>query len=84
MLKRICSGLISALLVAVLLLVVTTKNAYAYIDIASGSYLLQMLVAVGVSSLFAIKIFWQRISSKAYSFFTRIKRSNSEIESELD
>jgi len=80
MLKRISSFLLSALLVTLLLVVATTKDAYAYIDIATGSYMIQMLVAVSISSLLAIKIFWHRLFSKVSSIFSRIKRSHPEVE----
>ena len=78
MLNRISSILLSAILITLVLVVATTKNAYAYIDIATGSYLIQMLVAVSISSLLAIKIFWHRLFSKVSSIFSRIRRSSPE------
>ena len=80
MLQRISSRLLSAFLIILLLLVVTTKSAHAYIDVATGGYLIQMLVMVIVSSLLAIKIFWNRIFSNASRLFSKIKRSDSKIE----
>ena len=80
MLNRTASLSISALLITLLLFVTTTKIAYAYIDIATGSFMIQMLVAVSISSLLAIKIFWVRIFSKVSRIFSRIRRSNPEAE----
>ena len=80
MLQRISSRLLSAFLIILLLLVATTKSAHAYIDVATGGYLIQMLVMVIVSSLLAIKIFWNRIFSNASRLFSKIKRSDSKIE----
>ena len=41
--------------------VVLTKNAYAYLDPGSGSYLLQLLLAGLLAASFAIKTFWKRV-----------------------
>ncbi|MCP4705541.1 MAG: hypothetical protein GY865_13155 [candidate division Zixibacteria bacterium] len=37
------------------------RNAYAYLDPGTGSYLFQMLLAALLGGLFALKIFWRRI-----------------------
>ena len=79
MLKRVTSLIVSAFLVSGVLVAVTTKEAHAYIDIASGTLMLQMLVAVAFSSLLAIKIFWQRIFSKASRLLSRMKGSDSDV-----
>ena len=36
-------------------------KAFAYLDPGSGSYLFQIFLAVILSSLFAIKLFWRNI-----------------------
>jgi hypothetical protein len=51
--------------------------AYAYIDPASGSYFLQLLLASLLGAAFAVKIFWRRIMS----FFSRLFGKNKGIES---
>ena len=79
MLKRISSVLISAFLIFALMVVVTTKQAHAYIDIASGGLLIQVLVAAGISSLLTIKIFWQRLFSGASRLLSKKNRSEPEI-----
>ena len=38
-------------------------KACAYIDPGTGSYILQMLIAGAVGSLFAIKMFWRNIKN---------------------
>ena len=76
--KRAVSVSISAFLIVVLLVVVTTKEAHAYIDLGTGSLMLQMLVALGVSSLLAIKIFWYRFTSTVSRAFSKIKGSTPE------
>jgi len=37
------------------------KDAHAYLDPGSGSYLLQLLLAALFGALFAVKIFWKKI-----------------------
>ena len=76
--KRAASVSISAFLIVVLLVVVTTKEAHAYIDLGTGSLMLQMLVALGVSSLLAIKIFWYRFTGTVSRVFSKIKGSTPE------
>ena len=43
-----------------LILICLSKNAYAYLDPGTGSYIFQMIAAAVLSSLLAIKIFWKR------------------------
>lgn len=75
MLKRVTSLFVSTSLLLVILVAVTTREAHAYIDLASGSYMIQMLVVLAFSSLFAVKVFWQRIISRVSRFFSRIRGS---------
>jgi hypothetical protein len=44
-----------------LLVVALSREASAYIDPASGSYILQLLIAGLVGAGFAVKIFWKNI-----------------------
>lgn len=49
-------------------------NAFAYIDLGTGSYMLQLLIASLLGALFAIKIFWNKIKSffqKLFRFFSK-------------
>ena len=48
-------------LVLVILYLISVKNTYAYIDPGSGSYLLQIVAAGLLSSIFIIKKFWRNI-----------------------
>ena len=58
-----------ALLVIFALLLLTPETAHAYLDMGTGSYILQVLVASLASGAVFIKIFWSRI----ISFFSRNK-----------
>lgn len=39
-------------------------SAYAYLDPGTGSYIIQVAIALIASGLFAIKIFWKNIKEK--------------------
>ena len=55
--------IINSLCLALLLILVTTVCAHAYIDPGTGSYLLQILIAGILGAAFALKIYWARIKS---------------------
>ena len=38
-----------------------SKNAFAYLDPGTGSYIFQIFIATIVAGLFAIKMFWRKI-----------------------
>ena len=46
------------------------RDALAYIDPGTGSFILQMLIAGLVGSAFALKLFWRRI----VGFFSGLRR----------
>ena len=45
-----------------------SKNAYAYLDPGTGSYIIQLLIAAFVGIGFAVRLFWGRIKD----FFKKI------------
>jgi hypothetical protein len=49
--------------VLLVLLCLLPENSFGYIDPGSGSYLFQILLAALFGSLYAIKIFWDRLKS---------------------
>jgi hypothetical protein len=50
----------------------------AYLDPGSGSFLIQLLAAAGLGSLFAIRMSWKRIKN----FFKRDKETSEDSENE--
>ncbi|MFQ5646450.1 MAG: hypothetical protein ACE5GM_05950 [bacterium] len=50
-------------------LLVMTKDAYAYLDPGTGSYIIQMLLAVVVGGFYALKVYWKNIKN----FFSKNK-----------
>jgi len=55
-------------LLATCFVVATTRDSFAYIDPATGSFVLQMLIAGFLGELFALKLFWKRVKG----FFCRM------------
>jgi hypothetical protein len=58
------------IIAAVILFLVLPRIAAAYIDLGTGSYLLQILAGVFLGSLYALKIYWKKITA----FFSSIKQ----------
>jgi hypothetical protein len=71
--KPIRTLLVSAALAGFLFLVFT-KEAHAYLDPGTGSYLLQLLIAglLGLSLL--VKLFWRNIRTWVVGLFSRSER----------
>lgn len=47
------------------------NTAYAYLDMGTGSYLLQILIGSIVGGLFWIKLYWWKIKTLFSAFFKR-------------
>lgn len=55
----------------VLLHVIATQQAYAYIDPGTGSYILQMSIAALLAGMFTMKLFMNKIKTLFKNFFSR-------------
>ena len=71
-----CARLVRLLLVAGCLVVMTTTSAEAYVDPGTGSYLIQIVAAVVLTTLFMIKTFWKSIKKSVARLFVRGKHSD--------
>lgn len=49
------------IVIITLSIIVLSKKAHAYLDPGTGSYVIQVLLAVLFGSILSIKIFWNRI-----------------------
>ena len=64
-LRRVGSLFVSVALLISIFAVATTKEAHAqYVEPGTISLLVQMLIAGGLASLVAVKVFWQRITGR--------------------
>jgi len=50
---------------------VSTKNAYAYLDPGTGSYLIQIIAAALLGALFSLRIFWSRKKNFLRNYFIK-------------
>ncbi len=66
--------------VVALVLVLISGNAYGYIDPGTGSYLLQLLIAGVMGSLFVIGMFWRKVKAFFLSRFTKENPQEEEDE----
>lgn len=58
-------------LIPFLILFLIPNRTEAYIDPASGSYVLQILLAALFASTFAVKIYWKKIKAFGVKHFSR-------------
>lgn len=71
--QRAVSFVCSVFLLAAFFMTVTLKQAHAYIDLGSGSFIIQIVLASLFASLFIIKVFWKRLAGQVLRFFTKVK-----------
>jgi hypothetical protein len=64
-------GLLKTYLLCTLLLLTIPRQAFAYLDAGTGSYIIQMLIAVVVGGLFIIKMWWKKIIALFRGLFNR-------------
>lgn len=53
------------------LLCILSRDVCAYLDAGTGSYIIQLVIAGFLGGLFAIKLFWKRISAFLKRVFSR-------------
>lgn len=63
-------SLINAVVWAGLLLLIFTRDAHAYLDPGTGSYILQLMIAGLLGASLAVKIFWGNIQAFFSSRFS--------------
>ena len=62
---------VDVLCLVMFLQIILTPNAFGYIDLGTGSYLFQMLMAGLLGSLFAIKATWRNIKTYLSQWVSR-------------
>jgi hypothetical protein len=61
-----------------MLLLISTEDAYAYLDPGSFSYVIQVIIAVAVGAIYALKVYWGKIRA----FFSKNKEGESATKNE--
>jgi len=52
-----------SLILTIVLQIFFLKNAFAYLDPGTGSYVFQVLVATAIGGLYVVKMYWQKIKN---------------------
>ncbi len=52
------------------------REAYAYLDPGTGSYIFQLAIAVLVGGSFAIKLYWRKIKTLLANLFSKRQRDD--------
>jgi hypothetical protein len=65
---------------SLVIVLVLARNAHAYLDPGTGSYLIQILLATLVGSAFAIKIFWHNIKGFLGRMFSKNEGESDDTE----
>lgn len=68
------SHLVTVTILLTLSCLIFPKDAYAYLDPGTGSYILQLLIAALLGGLFAVKLYWKRIKIFFKNLFSRGKK----------
>ncbi len=79
MLKRTLSLGLSLFLLVAAVSMAQIKSVHAYIDLGTGSFLLQMLLATVFASLFMIKVYWNRLTKRISQFFSRSNSDKTDV-----
>ncbi len=61
-------------LLLMLLLLSIPRQAFAYLDAGTGSYFIQMLIAVVCGGILALKIWWKKCAAFFRGLFTKENR----------
>ncbi len=72
--------LLSVFPLMVLLIVLSYQPAYAYLDPATGSYILQLVLAGLLGAALAVKIFWGNLKS----FFGKLFSKGRDVEADKE
>ena len=74
-------SLINSVVLAGLLPLVFTRDAHAYLDPGTGSYILQLIIAGLLGAFLAVKMYWGNIKT---FFSNRFSKERREEQSEED
>ena len=61
-----------------LLLLIFPRAVYAYIDLGTGSYILQLIIATLLGVTFTIKAYWRTIKTFLTNVFRKTHRDEKE------
>ncbi len=71
----------TSLIFVVIFFLVFPADVYAYLDLGSGSYIIQVLFGTLLGSIFAIKVYWKNIKTMISNLFSKEKKVNEQEDS---
>jgi len=63
-----------ATIITLALIFVLCVPAYAYLDLGTGSYFLQIIVATLLGAMYAIKHYWYKVKLFCINLFSKFKK----------
>ena len=66
----------SGVLLSVFLLPLTSQDVHAYIDLGTGSIIIQVLIASLIGGLFLLKVYWGKVKAFIRNLFSKARRSD--------
>lgn len=57
------------IIVAISLCLILANNSYAYLDPGTGSYVIQVVLALFVGAAFSLKLYWAKVTSAIRKIF---------------
>lgn len=80
--KRILSFIFHATYLAFCFLFLFSRNALAYIDPSTTTFLVQAIVGVGVAIVAAVAVYWRKAKKKVASKLGIDENANKDVESD--
>lgn len=79
---KLSTSLMYSIFLAGLLFLTFTRDACAYLDPGSGSYIIQLVVAGLLGGSLAVKIFWGNIKTFFSALFSKEEREKEQKETQ--
>lgn len=76
----VAGKILGLVLTVSIIILILAPDANAYIDPATGSYILQILLAGLLGALFALKVFWRNIKGFLSRILSRSGQNNVEAD----
>lgn len=73
-------SLTNSVILALLFFLILARDAHAYIDPGTGSYILQLIIAGLVGLLFAVKVYWKKIKAFFSNLFLKKQEQKDDDE----
>ena len=66
----------SSVFLSVFLLPLSSQDIHAYLDLGTGSLVIQVLIGFFVGGLFLLKVFWGKVKAFVKGIFSKVRRGD--------